>query len=895
MAEVKAPEIFSYARNREVCRGAVRNLIDFTEDIRFNACSEISFTVPKYIYNIETEEWLENPVYRYLEEDELLYLCDENEYFKYPVRKPGGSSYYTLDSLTNLTASKARDIDEDLSFNVNNCANHFLMHQETELFDIGSKAGYSFTQFQHIGEAPSNLSTYGNIMDYSARLNTWTSASATTSGLTTYSNHIACSAFIPVSAGDIIAANNSIPSSSSGNAYNSSGTLYNKGRYVGWHWHIDFYTKDDVATMVGSFENSDAPLSSGAVRLNVTDYLPNGGYIRFWSDANESGSTYYNLSGDSSSWSWSAKYQYPAYGLIKIYSGERRCKYIALEDTSGYEYPKMHWFVITSTSELYDGIDRVKTVNAYSYEYTLKNMTISTDEEILPLYIPQPIYRLVNSSSWYTDVYEKSGTPSGYMTSNGAQKIAKGILNYILDEHRGWTLGNISSDLMTTYRSIPSMDDTDLYSVLTTTIQDLYHCFIVFDNDEMTISAYTLKDLISTLNPNANPQTSQGDFLSDDRAIKLTWDNSIKQLTKENKGGHTYNALHVHTGDTTYGIGLYNPHGSNTIYNFTPFMDELEYTPTGASRTLRAAVYEWQTQYNQYINTTLVSYRNYQGRDTGGIGSGTIIDTNLKLVQAETARDLAMSEYRAVVSKINGYLKNELPSISIPDALLSDAPLSPSDVSSRATNLCHSADLKMELLGAAKAYASAAQEYSDAKSNFETRYNYLKNRAQKFTLNPTANVSDAILTPVERRALLNHIKEGVWKDENAVFSDTYSVDDISSTIIEVLNNALNDLRTRLCSIQYDFTIDITNIHAIPMFDQLQRKMYMGLPVYFDIGENDLAQPIMLERHINYKDPTDYSYTFTTDMKRRPLQFRFSDLYSTISQTSVADSEITFDT
>ena len=169
----------------------------------------------------------------------------------------------------------------------------------------------------------------------------------------------------------------------------------------------------------------------------------------------------------------------------------------------------------------------------------------------------------------------------------------------------------------------------------------------------------------------------------------------------------------------------------------------------------------------------------------------------------------------------------------------------------------------------------------------------MKNNAKKFTLNPSSNYSGAILSKSERRALLHHIKEGTWKDENAVFSDTYSVDDISSTIISVLANSVNDLRTRLCNIQYDFTIDVSNIHAVPMFEQLQKRMYMGLPVYFDIGERELAEPILLERHINYKDPTDFSYTFTTDMKRRPLQFRFADLYSTISQTSVADSTFTF--
>ena len=702
MSEVKIPEIFSYARNRETCRGAIRNLIEFTEDIRFNACSEVTFKVPKMIYDIENEIWVDNPMYDYLEEDELLYLCDDNEYFRYPVRKPGGNSYYTLTGATAVTTSKARDIDVDLSFNVNNCTNHFLLHPETELFDIGSRSGYSFAQFQHIHEGTPSAH-YGDIMDYAPRLNTYHAISNPQNGLPTYSQHIACSSFIPVSPGDIIAVNNSISADSNGNAYNSSGALYNKGRYAGWHWHIAFYTNNDVATIVGTCSNETAPLVDGALRVNVTSYLPEGGYIRVWSDADDSGSTYYNFSGNSSSWSWSAKYYYPAYGCIKIFSGERRCKYIALEDVNGYEYPKMHWFVITATEETDDGFSRVKTVSAYSYEYTLKNMTIATEEELLPLYVPPQIYKLITSGSWYTDCYPNTSSYPPCMVVTGAQKSTKGILNYILDENPAWTLGNISADLMTTYRSVSAIDDTDLYSVLTNTIQELYHCFIVFDNDNMTISAYTLKDLVGSLNPNANPSTGLANMTSDERAIKLTWDNSIKQLVKENKGGHTYNALHVHTGDNLYGVGLYNPHGSDTIYNFTPFMDALEYYPSGSSRTLREAVYEWQTQYNSYIDNSIVYYRNYQTRTSGNLGNGTIIDKNIKMIQAESARELALHEYEAVVSKINAYLKNELTEMGITDALLSDAPLSPSDVSSRSTELCHSADLKVELLAASRA------------------------------------------------------------------------------------------------------------------------------------------------------------------------------------------------
>ena len=95
-----------YERNRNTCTGVVKSLIEYTEDIRFNACSEISFKVPQKIYDIDAEQWIDNPVYDSLVEDKLLYLCDETKYFKYPIRVPGGRNFYTRNLVTDTSLAR---------------------------------------------------------------------------------------------------------------------------------------------------------------------------------------------------------------------------------------------------------------------------------------------------------------------------------------------------------------------------------------------------------------------------------------------------------------------------------------------------------------------------------------------------------------------------------------------------------------------------------------------------------------------------------------------------------------------------------------------------------------------------------------------------------------------
>ena len=151
----------------------------------------------------------------------------------------------------------------------------------------------------------------------------------------------------------------------------------------------------------------------------------------------------------------------------------------------------------------------------------------------------------------------------------------------------------------------------------------------------------------------------------------------------------------------------------------------------------------------------------------------------------------------------------------------------------------------------------------------------------------------SILTPAEILALQPFIIEGDWTNENAVFSETYGADDIVDTLSDVMEQAATDFANIYANDNYDFETDMINWMAIPEMQNQAKRIKVGQTVNLCTETNKWVSPILLELYINHKDDSDFKMTFTTDYTRKPLQFRFADLYGTITQTSVTDNAFTF--
>ena len=903
------PDIAVVLQDKKTVLGYVPATTEFTEDIRFNACSEISFTTPQKIYNIEKERWEDNPVYSELEKHRLIYLNDNTNYFRYPVKEIGDSSFYTVSGLPTRG-------DTTLSYNPNDGLHNFQVQSETELYDVGTGGKYVFDRFSYIpyDEFGEGYRLNGSVVNFS-HLH-WGSGAAA------YNPYQACSVFFPVEGTDIIAVRTGVMT---GETVNGSTVASGKFKFK---WHIVAYRDQDAETMVGEWT---MPITSGwqsdkVWRIRVSDIgynsttqarpMSNGGYIRFWfeNSTGSTGSSDYTYTSSSSGWSGNCRWWYPVSGFCKIYSGERRVTRVnnvtrefdpTLPD---YVYHKMRWFEIVSTSEEDDGIMRKKTVTARSYEYTLSHTTFSVSESTLPLYIPDVISNCItNDSQWPVD------KKSGYSTQYAGQRTPRGIINQILDYLPGWSVKYASSELMARYRVIEDADDVDVYNYLMNTIQPVYNCFVVFDTDDNTISFYTKTELAG---------------ISSYRA--LTWDNSIKHFEKENMDTSYFTAIRVHAGDDTYPFGVVNPTGGGMIYNFDRIMPKLNYTldgvPSEYSRTMAEAVTQWMDYYNNQILRGSTYYN----------ACIRFMRQNAVLLQADVDRREALSNYRAKASQINAYLKDDWENGERFDSpphfhtvLISERPRTVDEIrndgSSSHTKYYHNATLQNELASCADAYWKAVNRYDSAAVNHSSNKVIMGRVAASLTMNPTVALQrnngnkyafspvtkiydydlspTTILSAAEITELSKYIVEGTWTYENATFSDTYNVSDIYETLREVLYDAKEDLADRLSIANFDFTVDVANILAIPEFEWERREaldpatkgLYLGGLVTLEISKDERLTPMLLELHRNYKDSNDFKLTFTTDMKRRPIVSRFTDLFGTISQTSVVDKSFTFDT
>lgn len=855
------PQIYLFNQDRRTCVGVLTNPIEFTEDIRFNACSEVSFTVADRYYDIEREQWIDNPYYDNIERHRLVYLSDNRDYFKYPVRAIGDESFYCYKSNSDLSNRPDSVLPYDQNSNFTD--NNFQVQAETEKYDVGTGMGYPFQHFAYILSNPSEGSRIVGEIQNMSYLH-WGAAAAE------YNPRMAVGVYIPVEPTDII-------SIKTGGSPSEPSFL----------WWVAAYEKQDANTYVGMWSLG----SYGSSRINVASRLPNGGFVRFGcANKPNTAGCYYNY--DASTGTGNCGWVYPVAGYAKIYSGERRCTSIKNSNTSGYVTNKMRWFQVQSVDETADGICRIKKVTALSYEYSLHDTTFSISGATLPFYIPEAITALVNGTRKDGSLWVRDKDRLGIITRS-KQKMERGVLNQILDYLPNWSIKYVSSKLMTSYRSLEDVDDVNIYTYLMDTLQSVYNCFITFNNDDMTISAYTLEDINNLQTP-----------------ICLTWDNSIKHFEKNNIDASYFTALRIKAGDDTYGAGLVNPTGNAMIYNFDRIMDDLDYTLSGVpstyKRTLKEAVMAWRSGYNGQTG----NLNDYQR------AAKNLIQANMDAIKRKGEMDVALYNYRAKADVINTLLKDDRyqGKISSSFALIQipDSPWSVARIKSGITDgtppyeQFHNASLQDELASLADAYWKAKDSYDDALGRLNTATTSLKNIAKKLTMNYAQALklnnnnefaysnSTTYLSAAEIKELSCYIVEGVWNYENAVFSETYNSEDIYNTLSELLAEARYDLANRLAIANFDFSVDTANILAIPEFKNVCRGLYMGHQLGLNISKKEYVTPMLLELHINHKDDNDFSFTFTTDMKRKPIEFRYTDLYSTITQTSVTDSTFTFD-
>lgn len=822
------PEMIIYTPDRRRCKGIVVAPQDITVNCNFNALSKITFKVNKRIYNTETYNWEDNLCYDLLTQNTLIRTTGDFKTCRFWGRPQ--LKYGTISTQTQQYPRTG----SNLSFTAT--IDNAKLQNEVELFDVGNQSGYKWEYYSHMDDS-------GQLIDSSQNDN--------------YYYNIACKEFFPIQVGDIVALK----------------SRNEKDGDAVFTYRLHFYAEENVQSYLGSTEFTTYN-PSNRICIN-SNHLKNFslGYLRVEAWANQAQLT-------STSWN---SYS-PAFGYIKIYSGERRCTSVSTA-VPEIAYTSENWWVVGSVDEQIDSDNESKIVTLYAYEYVLSQKTLSLPEGTLPLYIPDGIANLVTDAN---NFIVDSVNGENY---RGAQRMIRGLMNQVLDYLPDWDIGYINPDVVVRYRSVENIDNANIYSFLINSVQPLYKCYFVFDTEHKYIHILSQSDIVK-INSNAH----------------LTWDNAVKSIQRNNSDSRFVTAMRVHTGtgEHQYQLGLVNPTGNNIIYDFSSVKSELDFVADTTHYkensedcyTLREVVDRFELSISNYTE----SYRK-SGRK--------LVEAILNKEKTRIKLHECLEEYQSTADTINIYLKDDYPEENVDSMLIPEKPMSSASMRSGGSNAptsqyieYHSKSLYQRLLSLAEAYEQCYDKWVECNTLVDNLEKELRSVALVHSLNYKTLQSEyercgneypylPIFTPLEAKALSYYIYEGDWTDENAVFSETYSADDIISTLETVYDNAEEELENIYCKPTHEYSLSLANITAIPELSVLVDNIYLGNSV-FVVNKSDLVKPVLLSIHIDYSNPENFSMQLSTDYKRKPLELRFSDLFGTISQVSVETPTFTFD-
>ena len=178
------------------------------------------------------------------------------------------------------------------------------------------------------------------------------------------------------------------------------------------------------------------------------------------------------------------------------------------------------YFVIVQVSETNEGTTQIKSVTAYSYEYTLNSKGANILDGTYKFYDP------INPQNT--------------------------LLQKLIEIAPSWKIGTVSSNLCNKYRTF-EIPTNSLYSFLMDYIEKAYECIFDFDTENKLISTYTAEDVVK------------------DTDISLSFHNLIKNVKIEETSKNVITCLSIH-GSGDFSINEVNPLGTSNIYDFSYYL-----------------------------------------------------------------------------------------------------------------------------------------------------------------------------------------------------------------------------------------------------------------------------------------------------------------------------------
>lgn len=784
--------------------------------LRFATSSEFSFQVPKKYYDERIEQWVDNELYDKLDKNTVLFTDWENQVNSVATHYiPTDDSYYKQSYNRNYGKYE----------NVN-----FVLKNDEKI--ITDNVEHSFPYVEDSGELyyivatePSSLLVDGIMY---AGVDNLKTAGYEPTGL------FADSTYYEVHNGDTVYFNSYPLGSDAGMCAIFKAYIYSTKDET---TVIDEITKDG-----GLFATT---INGRYYEINLEKHKLEKAYIRF---------SIYNYTKSSGTYEISP---------IRIYSSRRYVQNYNIINSSTKSILSCQYWVVKDISIENNLLMPIKTITAYSYDYVLKNRYITLVNNVLNLYTPPKIKNLIDTSLHTYGI-------STDIELVRQQLAVNGIINQILEILPNWSMGYISSSLVSKYRTFSDTESLNLYTLLTETIPFLWNCFVILDTKNLTINIFDKEDTL----------------LEND--LVLSFNNAVKSSTISSEDTDIVTALHIGTNDNTYYINLVNPTGDDVIYDFSYYSNDLENYIGSSGVSLWKRVCDWQDG----ISNSTEKYRNE---------AKLLIEYNQEMVRLESKLEVAKSNYLAKIKIINITSlgdSNNRSYIIFSEQEVTDVAI----LEKYSTVFYDKEDIREQIISLAKEYWSIKEELDKVKSKYKSRllalntFNRMNNIKGKKHVKNESGVTQTVLNfnPDEYAYLSNFITEGHWTDENAVFSEDYSTEDIYDTLTSTYDKAKSDMSTYIAKPSYDVNISLANIMLMSEYKDILKTMYLGSYGYVEAERGVWEQSVLLEIDIDFDNKENCAFMFSTNYKRKPLEMRFRDLFDQISKVSVTNNSYTYD-
>jgi len=315
-------------------------------------------------------------------------------------------------------------------------------------------------------------------------------------------------------------------------------------------------------------------------------------------------------------------------------------------------------------------------------------------------------------------------------------------------------------------------------------------------------------------------------------SIYLSYDNLIKNAQITEKSDEFVTALSV-LGGGDLDILTVNPLGTNFIYNFSYPMQQGQ-----MSEELYDALELWNQKIDAYQDTYATALTSYKD-----------LNSSLLTYQAE------LTSLKSEKSSVEAVMQTRI------DSGQTDL----SDLASQIAVI----DSSIQILNG---------EISDVNTDISNQSDILTNINAELSFSTNFSVE-------LYNELLDYVIESFYQNENIIKTSVMTNVEIQNQSQELYNQGKNIL-DKLSQPRFEFSIDSANFVFLKEYLQNTNQLSLGSVINIELQRDLWATPILLQLHLNFYNPTDFSMTFANRYRLDDPAHEFAELIQdTISKGS----------